>query len=816
MQIEKLEHAMALSASRYESLEKSALQEKQQLRRDKVEIEYLLKRREEELQSKIQLLAKEQSTLLTAQLSNANNQVAQLEIDRKKADQRLRNMAADIVNLTIEQRQARELVLKLKAELDASALRNSDLSRRLDAAIAGHEQVERRLQQSEQQVKAGTEELERHVKLVLHQENQLQLLESKLSRSIPVDDEELQRRRHQEDSSWHQKVSALEHALVSEQQKMELLRDQHQTAILTEREKATHAIRQAKTVADELETANLCIAERKRQREQAASEFEAQKQQLVAQIDALSGKLVQIRAHHDSEGSCWMSEKATMERELGSLREQLAAVKADQQLHADQSQADATWKGAMEKDVSAFRSVAESSERAASELRSALAILTEERDALVQKFHALETATLRPSAALSETRVELQRAKQKIASLKERLAESDTGSSRGRDSHAQLTVRLAEEQKYVVARLVDGLNLQSEAGDLLCRALKKQRAELTAERKQLQKNHDASSRAHASQVAEERKLVRQVITLLTQRLRLQMELLTIVPIEIASQSKDGSLEEFLRRHQHQHAGQWRQMHEAWTSLQRQTDDADWQLVHMRNRLDELSLPHLKVSQQSTSPFSDAVASGRNTVPIAEALLSGSSSRSTASSTDATGSDGSPTAEEQETFAAALAKEMKAMKESYEAKLEELHQEIRHVQKLRTESSQRLRSELDSERTRKGQIVSVRADDSLCDEALTPAAVLDCTAHRTMRRVGEADGNAGESASSDAGPGDRASGAVRRRQGRQEQAADDLVVALCGSSRFLQGRDGFTSPATAAPAGKAALVLWVVVCDGRAR
>lgn len=243
---------------------------------------------------------------------------------------------------------------------------------------------------------------------------------------------------------------------------------------------------------------------------------------------------------------------------------------------------------------------------------------------------------------------------------------------------------------------------------------------------------DADARAHASRVAEDRKLVAQVITLLAQRLRLQMELLATIPVEIAaSQRKDDSLEPFLRRLQHQHAGQWRQMHEAWTHLHQQTDDADWQLVHMRNRLDELSLPaSLKPSLQSTSPFSDAVASGRNTVPIAEALLpSGSSIRSTVSSVTGTNSDGSPastvpSAEEQETFAAALAKEMKAMKESYENKIEELQQEIRQVQRLRMESTQRLRSELDSERTRKGQIVSGPAlAVVLVMEILTPAGVL---------------------------------------------------------------------------------------------
>lgn len=63
-----------------------------------------------------------------------------------------------------------------------------------------------------------------------------------------------------------------------------------------------------------------------------------------------------------------------------------------------------------------------------------------------------------------------------------------------------------------------------------------------------------------------------------------------------------------------------------------------------------------------------------------------------------------TVEEQETFALALAKEMKAMKESYEAQLEELTHELRTAQKLRMESTQRLRTELDDERKRSQHIV----------------------------------------------------------------------------------------------------------------
>lgn len=61
-------------------------------------------------------------------------------------------------------------------------------------------------------------------------------------------------------------------------------------------------------------------------------------------------------------------------------------------------------------------------------------------------------------------------------------------------------------------------------------------------------------------------------------------------------------------------------------------------------------------------------------------------------------------EEQETFALALAKEMKAMQQSYETKVEELQHELRTTQKLRAESSHRLRAELEEERKRNQHIV----------------------------------------------------------------------------------------------------------------
>lgn len=69
------------------------------------------------------------------------------------------------------------------------------------------------------------------------------------------------------------------------------------------------------------------------------------------------------------------------------------------------------------------------------------------------------------------------------------------------------------------------------------------------------------------------------------------------------------------------------------------------------------------------------------------------------------------AEEQETFALALAQEMRAMKERYEKQLEGTRDELRTAQRLRAETAQRLRSDLESERQRHQQTVS--APSKLC-------------------------------------------------------------------------------------------------------
>ncbi|POM58048.1 Hypothetical protein PHPALM_37360 [Phytophthora palmivora] len=101
-----------------------------------------------------------------------------------------------------------------------------------------------------------------------------------------------------------------------------------------------------------------------------------------------------------------------------------------------------------------------------------------------------------------------------------------------------------------------------------------------------------------------------------------------------------------------------------------------------------------------NPFSDAVAAGRDTVPVADQLKANRLLRRLSCIGESLESRARQVkAEEHETFALALAREMAAMKESYERQLEELRSELCKTQQLRQLMSHRLRSELVNERSR---------------------------------------------------------------------------------------------------------------------
>lgn len=108
----------------------------------------------------------------------------------------------------------------------------------------------------------------------IYQTNLLQELECKLHQSIPNDQahEQLQ---IENEKKWNQRLSAIEHLLALEKQNAAILKDQQQVTLSIERDKVVHATKQMRVMANELETANLCLAERKKQREKLEAELVA-------------------------------------------------------------------------------------------------------------------------------------------------------------------------------------------------------------------------------------------------------------------------------------------------------------------------------------------------------------------------------------------------------------------------------------------------------------------------------------------------------------------------------------------------------------
>ncbi|KAG6612704.1 uncharacterized protein IUM83_03215 [Phytophthora cinnamomi] len=444
-----------------------------------------------------------------------------------------------------------------------------------------------------------------------------------------------------------------------------------------EQEKAAHAVEQAQAVAAELATANLCLLERKRQREQEQNAFEEKLKDYTDRVASLS------------------SAKDSLERELDTLRCQYEQLQ--------QSNEQGTEEAAMTK-----KSLQEELSSVKEELKS----LTEIRENLDRALaHALASPrgkSVRYQTSLSELRTELQKAKQKIAALEDQLSHhGSVRMSEVENKLAQLSTRerrVAEEQ----------------------RGFKKQRANAATERRQIEKERselDQQREAAESKQKADHELLQQIIILLAQRLQVMMALFDTTLTPESSPNQGSSISDTAATANmpvttaSNDVSKWRDVQQKWESLRQELEGVDWKLTDMRSQLEALHLEYLGVAlapldgerssrpQQlagfhGPNPFSDAVAAGRDTVPVAEQLKAGRLLRRLSCPGESFETRARQVkAEEHETFALALAREMATMKESYERQLEELRGELRKTQQLRLLTSQRLRAELAAERGR---------------------------------------------------------------------------------------------------------------------
>ncbi|KAG4243306.1 hypothetical protein PC116_g8853 [Phytophthora cactorum] len=667
-----LQSSLASTIERYRYIENAASQEKTQLRRDKQELERLIRLKEDEVgKRQAQATAKAE-----AQARSAQTQLRLVTKQLNQAQQALDTLRLDLKAAQTDNKQIQGIIRDLHHDLK---VRNEDVERlnsKLDAANTTAENKTRSLQQTEARIEASDQEIERQNTLLEDQAQQIQTLEAKLSRSVPVDDEELQSRQQREESAWHQRVSALEHALVAERQNTALFREQQRKAVLMEQEKAAHAVEQAQAVAAELATANLCLLERKRQRDQEQKAFEEKLKEYTDRVVNLS------------------SEKDALQREIEALRSQYQQL----QQVKEQSGYEAA---AIEKKLQ---------EELAS-VRQELKNLTEIRDNLDRALaHALAPPRGKPGrhhASLSELRVELQKAKQKIAALEEQL--SRNGSIRTSEIDGKLAQLSARERRVVEEQ----------------RGLKKQRvsarAQLETERAELDQQRESQEAVECRQKTDHT-LLQQIIVLLTQRLQVMMALFETEPVTVlGALNKETAALNAVAKPASEDIESWRELQLQWENLRQELQNVDWKLEEMCRQLEALHLEYVGVSlapldgemQSSLSsllagfhgpnPFSDAVAAGRDTVPVAEQLKANRLGRRLYESPESRARQ--VTAEEHETFALALAREMAAMKSGYERQLEELRGELRKTQQHRLLTGQRLRTELANERSCSQQTVA---------------------------------------------------------------------------------------------------------------
>lgn len=438
----QLEALVAATENKLRSLDTTSSEEKAQLRREKLELEDALQRKRREFDSS----SMEASANTERKLSELAAQVRRIKEEYANAQLMLQKSQAEVAALQTEIEDMRRAKSHLNETVQTQQIRLRELEQQLaensTSATTATQQLQRKekiLEQSEARLAAAMDELERLRKSAHHHENQVQLLEEKLSRSITVDDDEWQRRRQQEESTWNQQVTSLEHALASERQNRLLLQDQHSKALEMAREKTEHAVTQAQAVSEELATANLCLAERKRQRERDQSEWEAK-------ITALTGELARVKQELSDECSRQLAEQAKMH-----------AQELEKWKHAPQPQAETVHSVDLELKnelLSLHHERDEMAGRIAS-LEHALATAEATISALSLASRAPAEEAIPPSSNIgsprtqahvaAELRVELQRAKQKIAALEAKAGKHD--SARAKDADGKMALLNARERR---------------------------------------------------------------------------------------------------------------------------------------------------------------------------------------------------------------------------------------------------------------------------------------------------------------------------------------------------------------------------------
>lgn len=361
---------------------------------------------------------------------------ARLRRDREELERALaasKKEAADrqrfLHDLSVAQQQLRAA----ESERDAADCAVGEHVSQLDASKRLVLELKQSLQQAEARAVTLAHELERQRAVSRHQENQVQLLEGKLSRSIALDADEWQRKRQEEESTWHQQLAALEHALAVARQQSAALQQQLDREKAAAKETAEHAVARARALSEELTTANLCIAERKKQWETLRAELEDATARLERESSArkdYEARLALAVAQGDERA--W--------RQVDDANAVRSELEAEQHRNAQ------------------LVSKIESLEARLVEANAAASGNREGKGDPASAVVANGGTPRRQAQVVADLRVELARARQKVSALEDKLAKRAAGGGSGsarRDKESADSKlgarekRVAEEQRSV-------------------------------------------------------------------------------------------------------------------------------------------------------------------------------------------------------------------------------------------------------------------------------------------------------------------------------------------------------------------------------
>ncbi|ETV92632.1 hypothetical protein, variant 1 [Aphanomyces invadans] len=410
--------------------------------------------------------------------------------------------------------------------------------------------------------------------------------------------------RHDMETTWLQQIAALEHALAQARAKLDAEREQFHLELQTERDRVKHVVDQAKSVSDELETANLCLAERKRQREIDQEAYEAREKRASDAIARLTDELREALQTKPSLS------KRDWDAEIRQLHQHNDELVAKVQALSDQVQRLRQEKIELERRTSAAH------DQDKAQLELAVRVLEASN---VDLGHQLSIAR----GALADLERQLHKAKEECQLMEMAATESRL------QHETRLNERLGMERRMVQKQQLD-LDMATQT------------------------------------MMEEKQLLQQVVQCLNDRLKLQLELLAKTPHDSATMPREG----------------WAHAQTQWQRVQEKLDE-------MTDAPATARLPpstSKRPANLKQSPFSDAIAAGQRAVAVAEKLHQPDN------------------AIESDSFAAALAKEMKTMKDTYEARLHELSAELKRVQNMRCDHTARLQHDLADEKLKHAAMV----------------------------------------------------------------------------------------------------------------